>query len=107
MALVHCTRLYFKGEAFTIRDGLRFSMSRLGAIFSWAFFAATVGLILKMIQDNAGWLGKIIIGLIGWIWSVATFFVVPVIAYENLGPVDAFKRSSSLMKQKWGESLGA
>lgn len=40
-------------------------------------------------------------------WSVATFFVVPVIAYENLGPIDAFKRSSQLMKQKWGESLGA
>ena len=30
-----------------------------------------------------------------------------VIAYENLGPLDAFKRSSQLMKQKWGESLGA
>jgi hypothetical protein len=41
------------------------------------------------------------------VWSIATFFVVPVIAYENLGPIDAFKHSASLMKQKWGESLGA
>ncbi|MEJ0102385.1 MAG: DUF6159 family protein [Bacteroidota bacterium] len=52
-------------------------------------------------------LGKIIVGIIGIVWSVATFFVVPVMAYEKLGPIDAFKRSSQLMKQKWGESLGA
>lgn len=107
MALVHCTRLYFHGEEVTIRKGLQFSMSRLGVIFSWAVFAAVVGTILRSIQENSGVLGKIITGLIGIVWSVATFFVVPVIAYEKLGPLQAFKRSSSLMKEKWGESLGA
>jgi hypothetical protein len=107
MALIHCTRLYFRGEEVSVRAGLQFSMSRLGAIFSWAFFAATIGLLLKTIQDNAGWLGKILITLIGVAWSIATFFVVPIIAYENAGPLDAFKRSTQLMKEKWGESLGA
>lgn len=106
-ALVHCTHLYFNGEKPTIGQGLRFSMSRIGAILSWAIFAATVGTILRLIQDKLGWLGKIITGLIGVVWSIATFFVVPVIAYENLGPIDAFKRSATLMKEKWGESLGA
>ena len=107
MALIHCTHLYFKGEEVTVQKGLQFSMSRLGVIFSWAIFAATVGTILRAIQENSGALGKIITGIIGIVWSVTTFFVVPVIAYEKLGPIDAFKRSSQLMKQKWGESLGA
>jgi len=107
MALIHCTRLYFKGEEVTVKKGLQFSITRIVAIFSWAVFAATVGTILKLIQENVGWIGKIITGLIGIVWSIATFFVVPVIAYENLGPVDAFKRSSQLMKQKWGESLAS
>jgi hypothetical protein len=106
-ALVHCTHLYFNGERPTIAQGLRFSMSRIGAILSWAIFAATIGTILRLIQDKLGSLGKIITGLIGVVWSIATFFVVPVIAYENLGPIDAFKRSAALMKEKWGESLGA
>src|SRR6202011_2079960 len=74
---------------------------------SWAIFAATVGTILRAIQDKVGALGKIITGLIGIVWSIATFFVVPVIAYENLGPIDAFKRSAEIMKEKWGESLGS
>ncbi len=107
MALIHCTRLYFRGEQPTIRKGLQFSMSRIGAIFSWAVIAAIVGTVLKVIQENVGSLGKIITGFIGIVWNIAAFFVVPVIAYENLGPVDAIKRSAQLMKEKWGESLGA
>jgi len=107
MALIHCTRLYLQGEEVAIRKGLQFSVSRIGAIFSWAVVAATVGLILRAIQENSGLLGKIVTGLIGVVWSIATFFVVPVIAYENVGPIDAVKRSTQLMKEKWGESITA
>ena len=107
MALIHCTRLYLNGEEVSLRKGLQFSMSRIGAIFSWALVAATVGLILKAIQENSGILGKIVTGIVGAVWSVATFFVVPIIAYENAGSIDAVKRSSQLMKEKWGESLTA
>jgi hypothetical protein len=107
MALIHCTRLYFQGEEPTIRKGIQFSLTRIGSIFAWAVFAATVGTILRAIQERAGLLGKIITGLLGLVWSIATFFVVPVIAYENLGPIAAFKRSTQIMKEKWGESLTA
>ncbi|MCX6319500.1 MAG: DUF6159 family protein [Bacteroidetes bacterium] len=107
MALIHCTRLYFRGEEVTVRKGIQYSMSRLSVIFSWALVAATVGVILRTIQENSGLLGKIVAGVIGIVWSVATFFVVPVIAYENVGPIDAVKRSTAMMKEKWGESLVA
>jgi hypothetical protein len=107
MALIHCSKLYFDGEEVTVSKGLQFSASRIGVIVSWAMFAATVGTILKVIQENTGTIGKIVTGLLGFVWGITTFFVVPVIAYENLGPVDAFKRSATLMKNKWGESLGA
>jgi hypothetical protein len=106
-ALIHCTHLYFQGQRPTVGDGLRFAVSRIGAIFAWAVFAATVGTILRIIQDRVGFLGKIITGLLGAAWSIATFFVVPVIAYENLGPIGAFRRSATMMKEKWGESIGA
>lgn len=104
-ALIHCTHLYFKGEEVTVRKGLQFSAGRIGAIFTWALFAGTVGFILKIIQENSGIIGKIITGIIGIVWSIATFFVLPVIAYENAGPVDAVKRSTQMMKEKWGETL--
>ncbi|HVZ57339.1 MAG TPA: DUF6159 family protein [Chitinophagaceae bacterium] len=105
MALMHCTRLYFKGKEVTLRAGLAFSLSRLGVIFSWSLIAGTVGVVLRAIQQESGIIGKILAAVIGVVWSVATFFVVPVLAYENLGPLAAIRRSSQLMKAKWGESL--
>ncbi|TKK67508.1 hypothetical protein FC093_14565 [Ilyomonas limi] len=107
VALMHCTRMYFKGEEVNLREGLNYSISRLWAIFSWALFAATVGALLRIMQENVGKIGKIIIGLIGIVWNVATFFVVPIIAYENGNALYAFKRSAQMMKEKWGEKIGA
>jgi len=106
-ALIQCTRDYFNGEIPSVKKGLQFSLKRIGAIFTWSLFAATVGFILKVIQENVGTLGKIITGFFGIVWSIATFFVVPIIAYENLNPIQAIKRSTQMMKDKWGESLGA
>lgn len=107
MALIHCTTLYFRGEEASVAEGLSFSVSRIRLIFAWAVFAATVGTALKVIQDNLGQVGKLITGILGLAWSVGTFFVVPVIAYEKLGPYEAIQRSIQLMKEKWGESISA
>ena len=107
MALIHCTTLYFKGEEVSVRKGIEFSKSRIGTIFAWAVFAGSVGAVLRIVQENVGTLGKIVTGIVGIVWSIATFFVVPIIAYENLGPIAALKRSAAMMKEKWGEGLGA
>jgi hypothetical protein len=107
MALIHCTKLYLQGEEVSIAAGLKFSVSRIGVIFLWAMFAATVGTLLKTLQENSGWVGKLLAGALGIVWGITTFFVVPVIAYENLGPIGAFKRSSQIMKEKWGEGLAS
>ena len=34
-----------------------------------------------------------------------TIFVVPVLVYEGLGPVEAVKKSVAIIKKAWGESL--
>jgi hypothetical protein len=107
VALMHCTGMYFKGEKVNLHDGLNYSISRVWAIFSWALFAVTVGTLLRLMQENMGRMGRMIIGIVGIVWSIATFFVVPVIAYEKDGALHAFKRSAQLMKEKWGENIGA
>lgn len=107
MGLIHCARLYFAGEEVTLGKGIAFSMSRIKDILAWSVLAATVGLIFKLIEEYFGRVGQLISGLLGMVWSIATFFAVPVIAYEKVGPIEALKRSSQIMKEKWGESIGA
>jgi hypothetical protein len=65
VALMHCAKMYFNGQKPTINDGIQFSLTKVGAIFSWAVFAATVGTILKAIQEESGTIGKIVTGIIG------------------------------------------
>jgi hypothetical protein len=107
MSLIHCVNLYFEGEEVTIGKGLRFGISRIRPIFVWALFAATIGTLLRLVQNSSGRVGRLIATVLGLAWGVTTFFVVPIIAYEKLGPVDAVKRSAQIMKNKWGESLVA
>ena len=58
-----------------------------------------------MIEERVGFLGKIVIWILGAVWTLATFFVVPVLVMENLGPIDAAKRSVEIVKKAWGESI--
>jgi hypothetical protein len=93
------------GEQPTIADGLGAAMSRLPLILAWAVVSATVGVILRVIEDRSKLVGQIIAGLLGVAWTMLTFLVVPVIVVERKGPVEAFKTSASLLKRTWGEQI--
>ncbi len=107
VGLIHCTRLIMEGREAKVGDGIAYSISRIEAIVSWALLAATVGVVLKTLEERLGFIGQLIIGIVGIVWSIATFFVVPVVAYENVSPIEAVKRSATIMKEKWGEAIGA
>lgn len=106
-ALIHCAIQVMEGKETSVHEGLRFAASKLPQILNWAALAATVGVILKILQERSGFIGQIILGLIGVVWSIATFFVVPVLIYEGKGVLDSVKRSGEILKKTWGESLTA
>ena len=114
VALVHSIKEKIEGEGEGIGSSIRFAFSRSRTILSWALLSAIVGMILKTIEDTArnvkgvgGFILIIIKGVIGFTWVLLTYFVVPVIVYQNLGVVDTIKKSGSILKQKWGEALFA
>lgn len=104
VALVHNVRLIFAGEEPSIREGIAFSAQRAHQLLAWAAVAATVGLILKALEDR---FGSFVSGILGFAWSLATYFVVPTLAAEDVDPIEALKRSSQTIRQRWGESIGA
>lgn len=104
-ALVACARIRFAGGDPTLRDGFAFSLANIGRIFQWAVLSATVGTVLRAIEERVGWLGRYIVGLIGIAWSLATTFALPVLVYEGVGPVEAVKRSAQVFRKTWGETV--
>lgn len=104
-ALVGAAMMRFDGGHPTVGDGLRIASARAGRILGYALIAATVGMVLRAIQERVGFLGRIVVGLLGVGWTVATFMVVPVLVSRDVGPVDAVKESAGLLKKTWGENV--
>jgi hypothetical protein len=89
----------------TIGSALAAANRRLGAIVLWAVVAATVGMIIRIIHDRAGFLGRIITALVGAAWSLATFFIVPVLVLEDRSTKESFQRSVRVFRKTWGETV--
>jgi hypothetical protein len=104
-ALVGAAMIRLDGGDPTISDGLRIARSKLMPIIGYAAIAATVGMILRALEERAGFIGRIVVGMIGVAWTLATFMVVPVLVAEDVGPIDAVKESALLLKNTWGENL--
>jgi hypothetical protein len=104
-ALTGVALMHLRGEPTSVAAGFALARSRLPHIFGYALIAATVGLLLRMVQERLGLIGRLVVGFLGLAWTVATFLVVPILASEDVGPVDAVQRSVALLKRSWGENL--
>jgi hypothetical protein len=105
VALVGVANSRLMGGTWTFRDGIDLAWARKGTILQWALVAATVGVILRTVEERMGLIGRIIMKLIGVAWTLACYFVVPVLAFEDLTPVEAVKRSAKLFRDTWGEKV--
>jgi Family of unknown function (DUF6159) len=103
-ALMGAALIRLDGGQPTIGDGFRIANQHLGAIFGYALLSATVGIILRQIAQR-GIIGRIVATMFGLGWNIATFLAVPVLIMEGVGPIDAVKRSTQLLKKTWGEQI--
>lgn len=110
VALAGATRLSMDGRDTTVADGLALARERRGLIARWASIQFAVGGLINVLQyvagdSIAGRVVAVVSSLAGVAWSVTTFFVIPVLALEGLGPGAAMRRSVSLIRERWGEGL--
>jgi hypothetical protein len=95
----------FDGRDPTLGDGIRVARSRLGVIVKWSIVSATVGAVLQLIGERGG-IGGALIQVVGGVaWTIASFFALPILALEGLGPIATLKQSVAVVRKKWGESL--
>jgi hypothetical protein len=105
VGLISCVNARLHGRSMSVGEGLSAAARHVGSILMWAIIAATVGLILRLIEERVGFLGQIAAGLVGGIWTLVTMFVVPVLVFEEKGVFEAMNESLGLFKKTWGESV--
>jgi hypothetical protein len=105
-ALISCVNAKLNGKDMSVGDGLSNAAKHLPTILGWAIVSATVGLALHILERWANNIvADIVLSLIGGVWSLVTYFVVPVLILEDKGVFESLKESFSLIKKTWGESI--
>jgi riboflavin transporter FmnP len=110
VALAGAAHRSMAGHDTTVRQGLAVANERKWVIASWALVQLIVGLALNALQSNDDSIvvrvvSRLVTALLGTAWGIATFLIVPVLAFEGLDPGAAFKRSLKLVRARWGEGL--
>ena len=106
-ALVAGAHERFTGGDPTIGSSLSGASARLHRLVPWALMATTVGIILSIVERQGGQFGRIARGMFDMAWGVITFLIVPVVMFDDLGPIAGLKRSGQLLRTSWGENLTA
>jgi hypothetical protein len=89
-----------------LADGIAAANARFERILAWTLLSIGVGMVLQVIAERLkfGWLAS---RLLGFAWGVATTFVVPVLALEDVGVRESVRRSATIFRARWGESMVA
>lgn len=103
-ATIAVATIRMKGGNPIFYDGLEVATRKSHKILGWAIISAVVGTILALIRSRSRG-GRVAAGVGQLAWNVATYFVVPVMLFENEGPISAIDRSTSIMRRTWRESL--
>jgi len=104
VATLACAMHVMDGNDTTVAYGIRFAAGKIKYIFQWAVISTVVGFILSRIRQ-AGLIGGLVSIFAGLAWGIATFFVVPVMVFEDVGPVEGIKRSVQLVKATLGPTV--
>jgi hypothetical protein len=105
VALASCVAHSLEGKDTSLGQGFAVAGSRIKQILAWAFISTVVSMLIRTLQQRGGLAGLVLGSLGGIAWSLATLFVVPVVALEGVGPIDALKLSAQTFKARWGEGL--
>lgn len=105
VALVSIASDRLSGGHATLNDGLQLAWDRKWSILQWALVSATFGIVMQMLERKLGSFGRIFLRGIGLMWALATVFIAPVLAAQNIGPMDAVYKSAHIFKETWGEEV--
>jgi hypothetical protein len=105
VALAAAADQALNGQPPDLRKARGVARGRAGVIAEWALVSAIVSLAFSLLRDRGGVAGGLGASLGAAIWSLVTFLVVPVLAFEGIGPFSAIKRSANLFRQRWGEQV--
>jgi hypothetical protein len=95
------------GRPVGISRGIGAACARWKSVLLWSLLAGVVGLLIRALEERLAIVGRLVAGLIGLAWSVASIFAIPILARETAfaNPFEILSKSAETIKRTWGEML--
>lgn len=92
------------GKSVSVTRGFKSAIGKLGKILKFSFVVSLVAVVVSIVKDKKG-----IFRLLGEAmdlgWQLATYFVIPILVIDNLGPIDSIVKSFKLLTKTWGKQI--
>jgi hypothetical protein len=107
MSMLIAYRAYASGNPISFRSAMSQGWEFKLQILEWAVFYTILVMILRVIESRFRGIVQLIVASAGSILiAIATFFAVPAILDNKVGPIKAVEESVSAIKKNFGSTFG-
>ncbi|MFA5404967.1 MAG: DUF6159 family protein [Ignavibacteria bacterium] len=102
-ATVACTKIALNGKKPKFSDGIREAFKRTNMVINWALFNSVLGIFMNFLAEIKATKGYKYTGEI--VWSFVSYFILPIMVFENKDVKSAIDESQKLIKKNWGRNI--
>jgi hypothetical protein len=104
-SLIACTTQRLQGKEASIGDGLGLAGQHWLSLLKWTMLNTSIGLVIRNLENSHNLIEEIIGMILGISWTISTYFVIPVMVLQNVGPFKAIKTGFSIFGRGWRRVL--
>jgi len=104
-SLYACTLGRLSGQIVTLRAGMLLASKHWQSLLGWSIVSTTVGLVLQALENLHNTIADIISFILGISWSVTTYFVLPTLILNDVGPIKAIKQAGAVFGKGWRKTI--
>ncbi|WP_052523457.1 DUF6159 family protein [Mycobacteroides abscessus] len=100
-ALISQANIALEGGDPSVAAGISAAAQRGGRLLPWVLITGVVSWIISAVEERVPFIGR----FLDVAWRVVSFQVLPTLVLENLGAIDAVKKTKETLKNAWGHNV--
>jgi hypothetical protein len=99
-SLIVCAHQRLQGKVMTLSQALHATKKHMKKLLQWAFTAMLIHMLIRHLE-RVRFIGPLLALGASVAWALVTYFVLPIMIFQNIGPIDAIKSARTKFTRSW------
>lgn len=104
-ALIAISLKRFRNQKMNLGQGFLVAIEHLPTLIAWTFVSSTLGLVVSTLEHTFDFMEKWVDQKLGFSWSVAAYFVLPIVITHPTSSWAALKQSGKKFELEWRKTV--